>query len=152
METTTINQFYIIGVAVRTTNQGGQSGVDIPQLWHKFMSEQRISKIPGRVKDTVYAVYTDYESDYTQPYTTILGCRVENLDRIPESFTGITVHTGPYLTFTAKGKMADNIVFAEWTKIWNTDLPRAYTADFEVYDERSSNPDKAIVDIYIGVK
>jgi predicted transcriptional regulator YdeE len=28
---------------------------------------------------------------------------------------------------------------------------RAYIADFEVYDERSRDPDNTIVDIYIGI-
>lgn len=29
---------------------------------------------------------------------------------------------------------------------------RAYIADFEIYDESSSDPHSAIVDIYIGIK
>ncbi|WP_214608411.1 GyrI-like domain-containing protein [Nubsella zeaxanthinifaciens] len=31
-----ISQFNIIGIAVRTTNANGQSGIDIEALWEKF--------------------------------------------------------------------------------------------------------------------
>jgi predicted transcriptional regulator YdeE len=34
----------------------------------------------------------------------------------------------------------------------NAGLPRAFTTDFEVYDERSQNPENAEVDIFVAVK
>ena len=35
-----------------------------------------------------------------------------------------------------KGNLAEGIVYNEWLKIWNMDLNRTYTADFEIYDEK----------------
>jgi predicted transcriptional regulator YdeE len=132
--------FNIIGIAVQTTNENGQSGKDIPALWDHFISEGIVEKIPNKVNNTVYCVYTAYESDFTKPYTTVLGCKVSSLDTIPEGMKGIVIPAGEYLKRTTK---ADK-VFEEWTKIWNSDLPRAYTADYEVYGEE--------VDIFLAVK
>jgi predicted transcriptional regulator YdeE len=151
METTTITSFNIVGIAVRTSNQNGQSAVDIPQLWDRLLSENIKAQIPGRVNNTVYALYTDYEGDYTQPYTTVLGYRVEQVINTPPEFTAKTIDAGPYLSFTASGKLEDGIVFAQWQKIWNTDLPRAYTADFEIYNERAFHSNNAEVKILIAV-
>lgn len=110
-------EFYIIGIAVRTTNENGQSATDIPKLWDEFFSNDIVDSIPNKAEQAVYCVYTEYEGDYTKPYTTVLGCRVNNLSVVPEGFKGITVAHGGYAKFTAKGKLADQIVFQEWTKI-----------------------------------
>ncbi len=152
MDTPKINAFSIIGITVRTTNENGQSGNDIPTLWNRFMSEGMIEKIPNKVDNTLYCIYTDYEKDHTKPYTTLLGCKVENLDTIPEGMTGKAFNEGNYVKYVAKGNILQGIVFSEWTKIWNSDIPRAYTADFEVYGEKAQNPENAEVDIFLAVK
>ena len=149
---TTIEKFYVIGISVRTTNEGGQAAKDIPQLWERFMSDDIESKIPAKISRDVYGIYTEYEGDYTQPYTTVLGCKVESLDNIPEGFIGLTIETANYEKYTAKGKMSDDIVYNKWTEIWQSDLDRTYIADFEIYGERSVDMDNAEVDIFISVK
>lgn len=151
MNTTTVSEFYIIGIAIRTSNENGQSATDIPQLWNRFLAEQIIATIPNKISSDIYCVYTDYEKDHTRPYTTVVGCKVEQLGVIPEGLIGITIREGNYIPFTATGNIAEGIVFKEWTNIWNRDLPRAYTADFEVYGEKAQNPGQAAVDIFIAV-
>jgi len=83
-----VQKFNVIGIPVRTTNEGGQSGKDIRVLWEKFRSEGVAEKIPHKMDNTLYSVYTDYEGDYDKPYTTILGCKVENLEEVPEGMVG----------------------------------------------------------------
>ncbi len=144
--------FQLIGISIRTTNENGQSANDIPALWEKFVSEALIEKIPNRVNDTLYCIYTNYEKDHTKPYTTILGCQVENLNEIPEGMIGKTFEEANYQKFTAKGNLMQGAVFNEWTRIWNAEIPRTFIADFEVYDEKSHNPEDAEVEIFIGVK
>lgn len=151
METQQIKSFSVIGIAVRTTNEKGQSGIDIQALWNKFMSEGIIQKIPNKIDNTIYCIYTDYEKDHTKPYTTILGCKVTNLDNIPGGMAGKTIFEGDYIKFTAKGNILQGIVFNEWVKIWTTDLPRIYSSDFEVYGEKAQNPEDAEVDIFVAV-
>ena len=152
MSTAAVEKFNIIGLAIRTTNENGQSSSDIPQLWNQFLSANSVPQIPNKIDNAIYCVYTNYEQDHTKPYTTLLGCRVKTLDSIPEGFTGKSFSGGNYKLFTAKGKIADDIVFQEWLKIWDAGIERAYTADFEVYGEKAQNADKAEVDIFIAIK
>jgi len=53
------------------------------------------------------------------------------------------------------GKMPD-VVISAWQKIWamkESDFggKRKYISDFEIYDQRASNPNHAVIDIYIGI-
>jgi len=151
MKTTQLNTIKVIGISVRTTNENGQAGQDIPALWQKFMGEGIIEKIPNKVNGTIYSIYTDYESDHTKPYTTILGCEVSNLDVIPEGMVATTIEAGNYATSTAKGNLEHGVVYQEWAKIWNTDLNRKYTTDFEIYGEKAQDMANAEVDIFVAV-
>jgi predicted transcriptional regulator YdeE len=147
-----INQFNMIGISVRTTNENMQAAKDIPALWNKFTAEQIAGKIPNKIDGTVYCIYTDYEKDHTKPYTTILGCKVKNLDHIPEGMTGKNIQAGDYTLFTAKGNIMQGSVYNEWMKIWDAGLPRAFTSDFEVYGTKAQNFENAEVDIFIAVQ
>ena len=147
-----IESFKIIGVSIRTTNEGGKSSHDLGKLWERFYQENVSSKITGKMNEEIYSVYTDYESDYKGSYTTIIGCKVNSLNNIPEGMTGKEIEGGNYKVFTAKGKIPDAVV-NQWMEIWkDSELKRAYTSDFEVYGEKSQNPENAEVDIYIAVK
>ena len=147
-----IEKFDIIGIAVNTTNENGQSGQDIPALWDKFIKEDIAKKIPNRVGDEIYCLYTDYEKDHTKPYTTILGCKVSTIDEVPQGMVGKKISEATYIKNIAKGSILEGIVFEEWAKIWNADLNRAFTTDFEVYGKKAQNPTHAEVDIFVAVK
>lgn len=152
MSIQTIQKFSIIGISARTTNENNQAGQDIPALWNKFMDEGIAEQIPNKTDNSIYCIYTDYEKDHTKPYTTILGCKVENLDTIPDGMIGKTLEEATYTKHIAKGNILQGMVFGEWTKIWNSDLDRTFTADFEVYGEKALNPENAEVDIFVAVK
>ena len=147
-----IQEFSIIGISVRTTNENGQSSQDIPALWNKFMTQSIVEKIPNKIDNALYCIYTEYEKDHTKPYTTILGCMVSSLDSIPEGMTGATIEKTTYEKFTAKGNLQEGIVFNEWIKIWNSELNRSFTADFEIYGEKAQNSENAEVDIFIAIQ
>ena len=147
-----IQKFNVIGISVRTTNENGQSGKDIPALWSQFMNEEIQSKIPNKVSEDLFCIYTDYEKDHTKPYTTILGCKVESLDVVPENMIGKTIESANYEELIAKGNLSEGIVYNKWLEIWNSDLDRSFTADFEVYGEKTQNPEKAEVAIYIALQ
>lgn len=154
MKNIKIEAFKVIGITVRTSNSNGQAAKDIGGLWNKFMSEGIIEKIPNKIDDTIYSIYTDYEGDHTQPYTALLACKVENLNQIPEGMEGRSFESGNYAKFTAKGDLTKEAVFAAWTRIWemDKDLDRLYTADFEIYGEKAKNPSDGEADIFVAVK
>ncbi|MGG5507971.1 MULTISPECIES: GyrI-like domain-containing protein [unclassified Myroides] len=144
---------FIIGLAIRTTNENNQAAIDIPTLWSDFHSQQIKTRIPNLVNDNIYAIYTDYESDFTASYTTIIGCQVHSLASIPSGMVAHTIPSGSYTKIVAQGNLMDNIVLNEWIKIWNTpDYPRAYTSDFEVYGPKAQDPNQAEVEIYLAIQ
>ena len=151
MESEKLDAFKVIGISVRTTNENSKSAKDIAELWAKFMKEGIADKIPNKIDNSIYSIYTEYESDYMKPYTTILGCKVQNLDNIPEGMIAKEINTGNYVKYTAKGDLTKAAVYNEWVKIWQSDLNRAYSADFEIYGEKAQNPSDAEVDIFVGV-
>ncbi len=148
----TIEKFNVIGITVRTTNENGKAEQDIPALWGRFMGEGTLEKIPNKIDDTIYCMYTEYEKDYTGAYTTIIGCKVTSLENIPEGMVGKTVETANYVQYIAKGNVMQGVVQDAWKNIWNSDIERAYTADFDVYGEKAQNPENAEVEIFVSVK
>jgi predicted transcriptional regulator YdeE len=151
MSTVDIAPFRIIGIAMRTTNENGQSMRDIPALWEKFLTENIMANIPGKADQAIYCVYTDYEKDHTRPYTTIIGCKVDPETSAPAGTTAKEITGGKYEQRAAHGKLMEGAVYQEWVKIWNSDIPRTYTADFEVYGEKAQDPGNATVDIFLAV-
>ena len=151
MEPVKINSFPIIGVAVRTTNENQQAAQDIGALWNRFMSEGILDKIPNKIDHTIYAIYTDYESDHTGAYTTILGCKVSSVNEIPEGMITKEIAQGMYQKFIAKGDLTKNAVVDAWMNIWNANLKKSYTTDFEVYGEKAQDPTNGEAAIFIAI-
>jgi predicted transcriptional regulator YdeE len=63
----------------------------------------------------------------------------------------LIIPTGNYIKFVASGPIPD-CIGNTWKQIWDSDIPRTYQADFEIYDERSKNWKDGQVDIYIGIQ
>lgn len=152
MNTIQLPAFSIIGISVRTTNENNQSATDIPALWERFFSENIMERIPGRQSTDLYCVYTDYEKDHTRPYTTVLGCKVADATQAPEGLQAVTIPERSYAQFEATGNLHEGAVIETWQKIWESPVPRAFTADFEHYGEKAHIPKEAAVDIYIAVQ
>jgi predicted transcriptional regulator YdeE len=150
MKKVTLGAKQFIGIAIRTTNNKN-TAVAIGGLWQRFMGEGILAQIPNRVNDHIYSIYTEYDGDHTDPYTTLLGCEVTSLKEVPEGFKTCVVAASKYIKFAKTGNIMEGFVYKEWLKIWAMDLDRTYKADFEVYGEKSQNPANAEVEIYIGV-
>lgn len=152
MQYVEIEPFNLIGISIRTTNQDGQAASEIGKLWTDFLSQNILAKIPGKVDDTIYSLYTDYEGDHTKPYSAILGCKVKSLDHVPKGMRGKSFAGGRYLKLSTRGDLTNGLIVSQWTKIWEMKLDRIYTADFEVFGEKARNPVDAEVDFYVAVK
>ena len=105
MNTSIMNEFYIIGISVRTTNENNQVAKDIPALWERFMVEGIMDKIPNKIDATIYCLYTDYESDHTKPYTTILGCKVATIENVPDGMVAKHIEAGHYGEINLQGNL-----------------------------------------------
>lgn len=148
-----IKSFKIIGIETRTINAGGQATTAMSGLWYRFFNENIIRKIPNIISENIYCIYTDYETDYRGPYTAIIGMQVDSLENIPQGLTGREFPGGKYEKYLATGEMPGAVMYI-WNEIWDRDkvLNRKYTADFEVYGEKSQRGDASEVEIYIAIK
>jgi predicted transcriptional regulator YdeE len=79
-----IESFKIVGISVQTTNQDGKAAVDLGNLWGKFFAENISSKIKNKISNDIYSIYTDYESDFTGKYTTIIGFKADSFDNLSD--------------------------------------------------------------------
>lgn len=147
------NGFKFIGISVRTTNKDNQAKEDLGKLWERFFTENTSEKIPNKISENILSIYTDYESDFTEEYTTLIGFPVSTLTEIPDGLIGREFEADNFQLFLAKGEMP-TAVQQKWLEIWQKDnvLNRAYSYDFEVYGPKSQNGENSEVEIYIAIK
>jgi predicted transcriptional regulator YdeE len=150
MTTATLGAFHIIGIFVRTTNVNNKALKDIGDLFGNFVGQNILEKIPNKMTEDIYCVYTDYESDYNGPYTTIIGCKVSSLNDIPTGLIGKTIPDSKYQVYRSTGKLSISLA-KTWEGIWNTDLNRRYSADFDIYGEKAKDYENAEVDTYVAI-
>lgn len=149
-KTVELDSFYIVGVSIRTTNANNQAQADIGKLWDRIFAEDWASKIPIKLSDEIYSTYLNYESDYSAPYTYVLGFKVPDLENIPSGFEGFAIPAQSYHVYTAKGPIPQ-CIHETWMHIWHNETQRGYAADFEIF-ATNTNSANAELDIYIGVK
>ncbi|HUQ66570.1 MAG TPA: GyrI-like domain-containing protein [Flavitalea sp.] len=148
-----IPPFYFAGISIQTTNSDNQFASDLANLWQRFYQENIVSIVPEAAGSEIYAIYTDYESDYTGKYTALIGLRVNSLEQLPEKLTGRQFHGGNFIHYAAKGMMPQAVINT-WMQIWSADkqVNRQYDFDFEVYGNQSNAGEESVVDIFISVK
>lgn len=136
-----VESFTITGFSTRTQNKDecDLNTAKIPSLWQKFYASDLVNNTP------VFGVYSDYASDVNDFYTLTVG-----IDAKPSDLNQVTIHSGHYLVFKARGPMPITIINL-WQKIWQyfeteKQYQRSYLSDFERYDPSEQ------VAIYIGVR
>ena len=152
-------EFSIIGIQIRTANAKEMTGQGaIPKQWSKFYKERVADKIPHKVDSRIYAVYTNYASDYNGEYDFIIGMKVRSASDVPAGMVAKKVPSGKFAVITSGKGPVGKVVPQAWQHVYSLDNghqlggARAYRADFELYDQRSQNPQDAQVDLYIGLR
>jgi len=152
-------EFSVIGIQVRTSNAKEMTGGGaIPKQWNKFFQDGVADKIPDKVDSTIYAVYTGYESDRNGEYDFIIGMKVSSVSAVPPGMVAKKVPKGKYAVVASAKGPAAQVVPQAWERVYSLDDnkqlggARAYKADFEVYDQRSQDPQDSLVDLYVGLK
>ncbi|MFM1651021.1 GyrI-like domain-containing protein [Brevibacillus sp. B_LB10_24] len=153
----TLGERKFAGISVETDNEREMSGRGkIVSLWEQYRQEQVQQQICNRTDgNQTIALYSQYESDETGLYTYSIGSFVDSLEGRENQLAGIVIPPAAYAVFTSrKGPLAE-VVLETWQVIWEWSkggVQRAFTADFEVYDERAADPSLAQVDIFIALK
>lgn len=140
---------FFIGLELRTDNQ--KCSEEMPAHKDKFFSQNVLAKIPNKINSNILAVYTDYEGDFTKPYSWILGAEVSSLDEIPEGLVGKVIPASRYAIYTTKGEFPQGLI-AAWQAIWQSNLSRSYTTDFELYSANFDPQRHPEVKVYIAIE
>ena len=142
----------VIGIDCRTSNAPEAGPQDIPKLWGRFYSEDVLNRIPNKISNEVIALYCDYEGDYTQPYSVVIGCPVSSIDTIPEGMVAKTIPASSYAVFRALGEYPASLI-ETWGKIWKQpSLDRTYTGDFELYGDKFASGSPKELEVFIAVQ
>lgn len=143
------NEKFFIGLELRTNNE--ECSLAMPAHKDRFFKENTVAIIPNKINGNILALYTDYEGDYTKPYSWILGCEVSSLDDIPEGLVGKVIPESKYAVFTTQGEFPQGLI-AVWHEIWKSGLLRLYTSDFEVYHSDFDPQRNPQVQVYIAIE
>lgn len=142
----------IAGIECRTSNQPEAGPQDISRHWERFYREDILNQIPHKASKEVIALYCDYEGDYTQPYSLVIGCLVSSLDGLPKGLVAKSIPASSYAVFHALGKFPACLI-ERWKSIWQQAyLRRTYTGDFEVYGDNFFSGSPPDVAIYIAIE
>lgn len=150
----------LLGITTRTSNAAemNPATAKIGAIMQQYMQNDMAQTIPHRKKPgTTFCVYTDYESDFTGVYTYFIGEEVTTFDNLSEGLEMHTIAPQIYTKFTTEQGHIPGVVIEAWQKIWQMPTEqlggkRSYRSDFEMYDERAVDYQKAIIDIYIGIE
>ncbi|ASQ47458.1 GyrI-like domain-containing protein [Legionella clemsonensis] len=137
-----IDGFTVTGFTVRTKNSDefNPETAKIPNLWQQFYSS-------NPTPNTIFAVYSGYESDANGSYDVTVGTLNNNQS---VELSAVKINSGNYLVFQGKGPIPQTVI-ETWKRVWDyftveTPYQRCFMTDFEEY----KNSDE--VAIYIGVK
>lgn len=145
-----LEEMVVAGIKIKTTNKDGKAVQDIGMTWQKLFADGIYEKLPNKVNGKTIGLYTAYEGDHTKPYTFIAGAQVgEEAQNIGE-LERIIIPKGKYAKFIIIGDV-QNSVGQAWQEIWNMDLKRKYTCDFEEYQNNSEDIQKQEIHIYIAL-
>jgi len=75
--------------------------------------------------DAIFAVYYQYEGDYTKPFSYFIGCNVKFDAEVPQGLESLIISNGTYYTISAKGKMPDCMINI-CKEVWIASIPRTY--------------------------
>lgn len=148
--------FNVIGITIRTTNKAAIDELTIQKLWQQFFTESIANKIPNKVDPAIIALYYDFENYKNGQYNILLGARVSSVDNVPAGMVAQHVPAQKTAVFLSETGPVGQVCFELWKKIWieedQNKLDRAYIADYELYDERSQDPQNAQITIHIGIR
>ncbi|MCG8511715.1 MAG: GyrI-like domain-containing protein [Rhodospirillales bacterium] len=152
--------FRLIGIETRTSNAAEMNPATgkIPGLWEKFSFES----LPGHITHQtepgiVYGLYSDFEDGADGAYTLTAGCAVSADAEPPGNLIAREVPAATYAVFTSERGPMPDIVIKAWAEIWamNSEAmggERAFSGDFEIYDDRAASTKDAQIDIWISIK
>ena len=137
---------HVFGIELRTSNDLAFDS--IPPHWQRFAETQVLARIPGKLSDEVYAVYTHFQNagrNNQGSYSLVIGAAVAPDTPLPEGLTRAVIPASQRAVFpVAPGRL--DLVGAAWQEVWeHTELPKTYIAEYEHYRANGE------IDILVGI-
>tara|TARA_R110001592_G_scaffold29350_9_gene106603 strand:- start:22856 stop:23353 length:498 start_codon:yes stop_codon:yes gene_type:complete len=145
----TLPAFSVVGLsAIISGNDKASEEINV--LWQSFFEQSIGQDVDNRVNDVIYAVYSDYEGDHTQPYRVTIGYKIAGEPLCKDHLHHVEVKEADYAMMSAAGEQPKALIDT-WTAVWQSDLDRKFETDFEVYGQRFFEEGVHEVLVAIGV-
>ncbi len=151
--------FYMAGIAARTNNATEMSGNGkIGGIWKTLLQPGLVSRIPNKIGVDLIAVYTPTTRPTTPATTPISSVfPLSPTEGMPATLTIKHVSPGNYAVITSGRGPVKEVVRDVWQRIWSMSEEelggkRAFRCDYEIYDQRSADPENAQIDVYISLR
>ena len=163
-----VNEKKIVASSARTSfnNESSSDDAQISSIVSSYFSSGLSEKVlhkqhPGTVIDGFmeYEAAHQHGCFYDGAYSYFIGEEVSdfgNTNYESVNLKKIVIPSGNYVKFTTIEGLMPNIIIDAWHTIWKMTEEelggkRAYLIDFQVFGEKSRNPEQASIEIYIGV-
>lgn len=143
-EVVNLKQKIVVGVSAMTGNSDPEMGNVIGGLWEKLYGGGVNAVIKNKVNEYAIGLYSDYAGDR---YCVTAGNEVSRAEN-PE-LTVKTIPAGKYAKFSVHGHMERTVAEA-WAGIWQMNLDRSFTGDFEEY--LNCDFENCDIDIYVALR
>lgn len=139
----------VAGLIVRTSNGDANMKKVIGETWKRFFEEGIYQTIMNKENENTIGLYLNYENKINGEYDVAICCEVSKEEKFSEGVQVRKIEEGKYAKFKIKGHVQES-VSEFWSKLWEMDLDRKYSFDFEEYKGNSEMKDSEI-DIYISI-
>lgn len=143
-EIVTLKEKIVVGVSAVTGNDDPNMGNVIGGLWEKLYQGGVCTAIKNKVNEYAIGLYSDYTANQ---YCVTAGNEVSKAENT--ELTIKIIPAGTYAKFSAHGHMEKAVADA-WSEIWQMELDRSYTGDFEEY--LNCDLEHCDIDIYVALK
>jgi predicted transcriptional regulator YdeE len=140
----------VAGISVRTSNTDEDMPDKIGGLWQRFFRDGVYESIPNKAASTTIGLYHNYQSDFSGDYDLKVCCAISKDSVLPDGVEATVIPAGRYAKFVLPGGSVE-AVGQFWNQLWQMDLDRAYSFDYEEYFSQEGNQAKDI-HIYISLQ
>lgn len=139
----------LVGICARTSNSDKQMPEIIGGLWKDFFQKGIYNKISNKVNNRTIGLYSDYEDGVNGSYSIMVGCEVDDNNKLLEELVSKIIPSGEYAEFILYSDKKEAIADF-WSELWKMPLKRRYTSDFEEYFSTTEG-DFSEIHIYIAI-
>ena len=143
-EIVNLDEKILVGVSAITGNNDPKMGEVIGGLWEKLYQGGVSATIKNKINEYAIGLYSDYIDD---KYSVTVGNEVAKVEN--DELKVKVIPAGKYAKFSVHGHMVKAVAQA-WEKIWQMNLDRRFTGDFEEY--LNCDWENADIDIYVALK